>query len=191
MDERSKEGGKNMLDVEPFACETAGIEIIVKNDQGRDENRQRYRNWSREQNRAHPQEIADSHIHQGARSVKTTNTTTFKRAAIMQWSKSDENILNPRSLSFVESTTRIRKKCHKFRVRGRTYFSSRVISVDPLPPRQTVVLFVWEACEHQTSDHGSSHRRSYYYQIIVMKKIHQRVRRKTTSRLIPLMNQLG
>ncbi|GBP51521.1 hypothetical protein EVAR_44497_1 [Eumeta japonica] len=41
--------------------------------------------------------------------------------------------INPRSLSFVESTTRIRKKCHKFRVRGRTYFSSRVISVDPLP----------------------------------------------------------
>ncbi|GBO98706.1 hypothetical protein EVAR_69453_1 [Eumeta japonica] len=27
-------------------------------------------------NQAHPQEIADSHIHQGARSVKTTNTTS-------------------------------------------------------------------------------------------------------------------
>ncbi|GBP73250.1 hypothetical protein EVAR_55016_1 [Eumeta japonica] len=26
---------------------------------------------------AHPQEIADSHIHQGARSVKTTNTTSL------------------------------------------------------------------------------------------------------------------
>ncbi|GBP63624.1 SKI family transcriptional corepressor 2 [Eumeta japonica] len=71
-----------------------------------------------------------------------------------------DGYFNPRSLSFVESTTRIRKKCHKFRVRGRTYFSSRVISVDPLPPRQTVVFLVREACEHQTSDHGSSHRRS-------------------------------
>ncbi|GBP12876.1 hypothetical protein EVAR_6185_1 [Eumeta japonica] len=28
---------------------------------------------------AHPQEIADSHIHQGARSVKTTNTTSLGR----------------------------------------------------------------------------------------------------------------
>ncbi|GBP22994.1 hypothetical protein EVAR_15668_1 [Eumeta japonica] len=72
---------------------------------------------------------------------------------------------NPRSL-FAESTTRIRK-CHKFRVRGRTYFSSRVISVDLLPPRQTVVLFVWEVCEHQTSDHGSSHRRSAFAAAVV------------------------
>ncbi|GBP58558.1 hypothetical protein EVAR_34561_1 [Eumeta japonica] len=38
---------------------------------------------------------------------------------------------------------------------------SRVISVDPLPPRQTVVFLVREACEHQTSDHGSSHRRRF------------------------------
>ncbi|GBP76963.1 hypothetical protein EVAR_63310_1 [Eumeta japonica] len=30
--------------------------------------------WNR---MAHPQEIADSHIHQGARSVKTTNTTSL------------------------------------------------------------------------------------------------------------------
>ncbi|GBP78953.1 Mitochondrial GTPase 1 [Eumeta japonica] len=28
-------------------------------------------------NKAHPQEIADSHIHQGARSIKTTNTTSL------------------------------------------------------------------------------------------------------------------
>ncbi|GBP54693.1 hypothetical protein EVAR_47196_1 [Eumeta japonica] len=107
----------------------------------------------------------------------TANTTGIAQNYISELTVIHERYLfNPRSLSFVESTTRIRKKCHKFRVRGRTYFSSRVISVDPLPPRQTVVLFVWEACEHQTSDHGSSHRRSYYYQIIVMKKIHQRVK---------------
>ncbi|GBP30413.1 hypothetical protein EVAR_18212_1 [Eumeta japonica] len=42
---------------------------------------------------AHPQEIADSHIHQGARSVKKNQHNLVKRAAIMQWSKSDENIL--------------------------------------------------------------------------------------------------
>ncbi|GBP90499.1 hypothetical protein EVAR_79983_1 [Eumeta japonica] len=30
-------------------------------------------------NKAHLQEIADSHIHQGARSVKTTNTTSLDR----------------------------------------------------------------------------------------------------------------
>ncbi|GBP51445.1 hypothetical protein EVAR_37281_1 [Eumeta japonica] len=41
-----------------------------------------------------------------------------------------------------------------------THFKLLNEKVDPLPPRQTVVFLVWEACEHQTSDHGSSHRRS-------------------------------
>ncbi|GBP20840.1 hypothetical protein EVAR_80657_1 [Eumeta japonica] len=42
-------------------------------------------NENRIADEAHPQEIADSHIHQGARSVKTTNTTSLSgplRAAI-------------------------------------------------------------------------------------------------------------
>ncbi|GBP80178.1 hypothetical protein EVAR_97372_1 [Eumeta japonica] len=85
------------------------------------------------------------------------------------------------------------KKCHKFRARGRTYFSSRN-PVDPLPSRQTVVFLWWRPVSTRptTMVVASTKIRffSYYYQIIVTKKIHQRVRRKTILRLIPLMNQL-
>ncbi|GBP00657.1 hypothetical protein EVAR_76921_1 [Eumeta japonica] len=40
-------------------------------------------------NSAHPQEIADSHIHQGARSVKTTNTTSLAGRCHAMWTLHD------------------------------------------------------------------------------------------------------
>ncbi|GBP92365.1 hypothetical protein EVAR_84846_1 [Eumeta japonica] len=43
-------------------------------------------------NKAHLQEIADSHIHQGARSVKNNQHNLVRQAAVMQWSKSDETL---------------------------------------------------------------------------------------------------
>ncbi|GBP17471.1 hypothetical protein EVAR_8819_1 [Eumeta japonica] len=45
------------------------------------------------QNQAHPQETADSHIHQGVRSVKNNRHNLVERTAVMQCSKSDKSIL--------------------------------------------------------------------------------------------------
>ncbi|GBP87132.1 hypothetical protein EVAR_99863_1 [Eumeta japonica] len=45
-------------------------------------------------NKAHPKEIADCHIHQGARSVKTTNTTSLVASTICDESETSIVLFN-------------------------------------------------------------------------------------------------
>ncbi|GBP90129.1 ER membrane protein complex subunit 1 [Eumeta japonica] len=63
-------------------------------------------------NKAHLQEIADSHIHQGARSVKTTNTTSLDRPLSCNGQRATKTLLRQPQI------TTDRHACHRGRFEG-------------------------------------------------------------------------